>query len=297
MQYFGERENGPPVQNQEVLTLAAWQGIVGVIESKLRTGLFAEDFPSRSCKDRGMNETITGSSVERFRLRLSGDHPRVPVPLDPNNLPDTIAALEIIEFCFQHASMPIAPEPHDYYSHKHYLHFSRERGQAEFAVEINSIFARNNLAFELQSNGQVRRLLPTVLREALTSSQFTSEDVELNRLLEAARDKFSRPDFRTRYDALKDLWDAFERLKTLESPRTDKKQSSEALIARVSPEPQIRTMLDAEMRELEKLGNAFFIRHANANQVSLQTSEEIDYLFHRLFAVIRFLLRSTGRSA
>jgi len=297
MQYFGERETGPPVRDQEVLTPAAWQGIVGVIESGSRTGLFAEDFPNRSCKDRGMNETITGCNVERFRLRLSGDHPRINVPLDPNNVPDTIAALEIVEFCFRHASMPIAPEPHDYYSHKHYLHFSRERGQAEFAAEINSIFARNNLAFELQSNGQVRRLLPPVLRETLTSSQFTSEDPELNRLLEAARDRFSRPDFRTRYDALKDLWDAFERLKTLEPPRTDKKQSSEALIAKVSPEPQIRAMLDVEMRELEKLGNGFFIRHANANQVSLQTSEEIDYLFHRLFAVIRFLLRSTGRCA
>ena len=58
----------------------------------------------------------------------------------------------------------------------------------------------------------------------------------------------------------------------------------------------VQAMLDAEMRvELENFGNGFFIRHANATQVTLQTSEEIDYLFHRLFAVIRLLLRSTGR--
>ncbi len=58
----------------------------------------------------------------------------------------------------------------------------------------------------------------------------------------------------------------------------------------------VRDMLDAEMRvELENFGNGFFIRHANAAQITLQTSEEIDYLFHRLFAVIRLLLRSTAR--
>jgi len=211
-------------------------------------------------------------------------------------VPDTIPALEVVEFCFRHASLPIDPESHPYFSHRHYLHFSRPYGQEQFAREINTILARNRLAYELQLNGEVRRLLPPVLREALESSQFTSEDQELNRLLEAARDKFSRPDFRTRYDALKDLWDAFERLKTLEPPRDDKRKSSAALIARVSPEPKFREMLETEMRvELENFGNGFFIRHANADQVSLQTSEEIDYLFHRLFAVIRLLLRSTGR--
>jgi hypothetical protein len=183
---------------------------------------------------------------------------------------------------------PIGPEAHPFFAHRHYLHFSRETGQREFRDEANSILTRNRLAYEMQPNGQIRRLLPPVLREALGSADFRSEDADLNRLLQSARDKFASPDFRTRYDALKDLWDAFERLKTLEPPRDDKAQSSAALIARVSEEPEIRNMLDVEMRQnLEEFGNGFFIRHANANQVSLQTSEEIDYLFHRLFEAER----------
>ena len=114
-----------------------------------------------------------------------------------------------------------------------------------------------------------------MLGDTLISAKFFSEDSELNRLLEAARRKLSSPDFRTRYDALKDLWDAFERLKTLEPPRKDKRLSSANLIARVSQEPKIVEMLDTEMRvELESFGNGFFIRHANAGQVSLETSEE-----------------------
>jgi hypothetical protein len=297
MHYFGERENGPPIQDQEAITLNAWQGIAGLILTSLRTALFAEDFPDRSCVDHGRNETITGCNEGQFYLRLAGEHPNIPLPLDPNHPPDTTAALELLEYCFQHVSQPVGAEAHEYFGHRHYLHFRRDAGQTEFARDANSILIRNRLAYELQPTGQVRRLLPPLLREALASSRFTSEDADLNRLLESARDKFSSPNFRTRYDALKDLWDAFERLKTLEPPRNNKALSSAALIARVSPEPPIREMLNAEMRvELENFGNGFFIRHANAQQISLQTSEEIDYLFHRLFAIIRLLLRSTHRS-
>jgi hypothetical protein len=296
MSYFGERENGPPPRDQEAITLAAWHGIVGLIQGALRTGLFAQDFPDKCCTDDGMAEAITGSNVDHFYARLRGDHPDVEIPLAPDRAPETIQALEVVEFCHRHVSMPVAPVTHEYFAHKHYLHFLREIAQADFVREINTILERNHLAYELLDYGEVRRLLPPVLREALASSEFTSEDDNLNRLLGTARDKFGRPDFRTRYDALKDLWDAFERVKTLEPPRNDKKQSSEALIARVSQEGKVREMLDAEMRvELEGFGNGFFIRHANAEQVSLQTSEEIDYLFHRLFAVIRLLLRSTHR--
>lgn len=296
MNYLGARENGPPAQDREAITPAAWQGIVGVIQASLRTALFAEDFPDRSCIDEGFREAITGCNEQQFYLRLTGDHPRTHVPLDPNNVPETVQASEIVEFCYQHVSMPIHPEPHAYFAHRHYLHFRRDMGQEQFAREVNTILARNQLAYELRPNGEVRRLLPPVLREALASSEFTSEDNALNRLLESARRRFSDPDFHTRYDALRDLWDAFERLKTLEPPRDDVRRSSAALIARVSQEPVVQEMLDAEMRvNLGDFGNGFFIRHANAEQVGLQTSEEIDYLFHRLFAVIRLLLRSTGR--
>ena len=297
MNYFGVRENGPPVQNQEAITPAAWQGIVGLIDAYLRTAMFAQDFPDRSCIDQGLAEAITGCNEGHFYLRLRGDHPGIPAPLDPNVLPDTIQALEIVEFCYQHVSMPIDPVNHDYYAHRHYLRFRRDLGQEQFSHEVNSIFARNRLAYELlQANGQVRRLLPPVLREALASAEFTSEDQELNRLLESARRKISSPDFHTRYEALQDLWHAFERLKTLEPPRHDVRRSSATLIARVSQEAAVQVMLDEEMRrDLNNFGNGFFIRHANAEQVRLQTSEEIDYLFHRLFALIRLLLRSTGR--
>jgi hypothetical protein len=295
MHYLGERENGPPRQDQEALTPAAWQGIVAVIQTSLRTARFAEKFPDRACIDQGLAAAITGCNEGQFYARLKGEHPSIDVPLDPQTIPDTVAALEVVEFCYRYVSLPKHPAFHDYYAHTHYLYFSREEGQEEFREEINSILMRNHLAFELLVNGEIRRIIPPVLREVLSRAEFRSEDPDLNRLLYTARTKFCAPDFHTRYDALKVLWDAFERLKTLEPPH-DKRASATALIAKVSPEAAVREMLDVEMRkDLNDFGNGFFIRHAGADQVSLQTSEEIDYLFHRLFAVIRLLLRSTGR--
>jgi hypothetical protein len=170
MSYFGERENGRPIQDQEIITPAACQGVVGLVQSSLRTALFAEDFPDRSCIDSGMSAAITGSNEEQFYLRLRGDHPQIEVPLNPDTVPGTIQALEVIEFCYRHISYPIYADPHPYYSHSHYLRFYRDRGREYFACEINTILARNHLAYELQANGEVRRLLPPLLREALGSS-------------------------------------------------------------------------------------------------------------------------------
>ena len=139
MIYFGERENGPPARDQEAITPATWHGIVGLIQAALSTGRFAEDFPDRACVDPGMDGAITGANEKQFYARLKGDHPNVEIPLNPDRAPETIQALEVVEFCHRHVSMPVGPDNHDHFAHQHYLHFSRERGQEDFAREINTI--------------------------------------------------------------------------------------------------------------------------------------------------------------
>jgi hypothetical protein len=295
--YFGEREAGAPPRGVEELTADAWRGIIGEIVGRTEDGFLAEDFPKRECpdKERDGNDFITGCKLGLFYDRLKGDNPSIRVPLNADNPPETVPGLELIEWVFRHVSRPFNQDLHDHFGDCHYKYFNRHVGQAEFGEKINTIFRRHHLAFELQGTGEIRRIGAPVLREALQSAVFRTEDAELNRLLERARQGFSEPDFHTRYDALKDLFDAFERMKTLEPPHT-KPAAAEALIARVSPEPKVREMLSSEMRkELQDFGNGFFIRHADAGQVSLQTSEEIDYLFHRLFALIRLLLKTTGQ--
>src|SRR6478609_6126180 len=288
--YFGEREAGEPPRVVEELTPDSWRAIVAEIIRRTQDGFLAQAFPLRACPDH--MQFITGCDIEIFYNRMRGDHPRIPTPLTGDEAPETVPMLELVEWVFQHISEPINPGFHPYHGDYHYGFFQRESGQVIFATNINTIFRRHWLAFELRQNGEIHRIGPPVLREALQSAEFRTEDLELNRLLERARQRFNDPGFHTRYDALKDLFDAFERLKTLEPPHR-KPDSAAALIRRVTAENKVQEMLDAEMRkDMENFGNGFFIRHANAEQVQLQTSEEIDYLFHRLFGLIRFLLRT-----
>lgn len=99
-----------------------------------------------------------------------------------------------------------------------------------------------------------------------------------------------------RLDALKDLWDAFERLKTLECCG-EKKASLRQLMDRAAPASPFRERLEAESAELTKIGNAFHIRHFEHDTAPLPepATTTVDYLFTRMLALIAYLLRQTGR--
>jgi hypothetical protein len=150
------------------------------------------------------------------------------------------------------------------------------------------------LAYDLQENGQIIRLAQAVLREALAAAVFNTGEAELNNLLETARVRFLSPDLRVRKDALEKIWDAWERLKTIENPN-DKRTSITMLLDRPATERNFRQTIEAEARSLTDIGNAYMIRHAEVGKIPIETPEQIDYLFHRMFASIRLLLRATGR--
>jgi hypothetical protein len=47
--------------------------------------------------------------------------------------------------------------------------------------------------------------------------------------------------------------------------------------------------------ELSAIGNAYHIRHHETKQIPLESSLQIDWLFHRMWALICLLLKSSGR--
>ena len=124
---------------------------------------------------------------------------------------------------------------------------------------------------------------------------FATGDEETDRLLEVARQRIARPRIEDRRDALEKLWDAFERLKTLE-PGSNKRTQAERLLDGVAtPGTKLRQMLGEEATALTKIGNTFRIRHSETSQENLGSPEQVDYLFSRLFAFIRMVLKATGR--
>ena len=105
-------------------------------------------------------------------------------------------------------------------------------------------------------------LLPEPLAKALRSTVFKTGDDKTDRLLETARHRIAPPKEDDRQVALEKLWDAFERLKTLE-PGADKRRRADALLDQAAaPGTGFRKMLGEEALALTRIGNTFRIRHS-----------------------------------
>jgi len=286
--YFSEREGVRRARVHEVIPENVWRGVQSVIQARLEDASFGAGFPDM-CAD-GMGPC--GVNSRAFRTRLGAEHPNVSLKSDAP-VPDTLSILDVLEFCHASVGKPEKGDWHSYQRH-HHLDWDVPSGQLLFREEINRIFSRNGIAFEIGDDGLAKRIAPPVLAEALKSAVFITGDSDLDALLEAARRKFTSPDPAVRAEALEKLWDAFERLKTIE-PGRDKRAQADALLTRAVPTPELRGRVEAEMVELTQIGNAFRIRHSETTKTPITRSLDIDYLFHRCFAMVTLLLAATGR--
>ena len=290
MTYFSEREKGELPRDKEEIDNRVWQGIEALVDGRINNGSFGASYP-KLCQD---GEGITGSDADAVWQAIFAEIPNVQ-HLGPAGPLRTLAILDLIEFCWRCIGVPIREGYHDYFKH-HHLDFNVEEGRNQFRADINRIFRCNGLAYELKEDGCIERLAPPVLREELVSVQFRTGDNDLDGMLETARRDFLHPDEATRREALKALWYAWERLKTLEGQ--DKKAQITAILNRIagSSSSKFRNALEQEAKELTSIGNSFQIRHSETNQERLARSEHVDYLFHRLFALIHVILRTKDHS-
>jgi hypothetical protein len=162
------------------------------------------------------------------------------------------------------------------------------------AITLAKEEARSLSAANAADTYQEQRIAPKGLSDVLIQAVFHTTDAMLDQLLEKAKSQFLTRDSEVRRDSLKTLWDAWERLKSLE-PGRDKRERTERILNKASDEPSFRERLAAEARELTNIGNNFMIRHAEVDKVPIIDEEHVDYLFHRTFAMIRLLLRKSNR--
>ena len=135
--------------------------------------------------------------------------------------------------------------------------------------------------------------MPLALEGALVRPESNTGDAELDRLIGTAQRKFLDPNPETRQEALEALWDAWERLKTLDGPG-GKRARATAMLDKTAGKssPKFRDALDREAIALTDIGNSLRIRHSETNQEIIATNEHIDYLFYRLLSLIQLVLRS-----
>ncbi len=289
-EYFSDRELGPRAQNLDVVPEAAWGGLLAIVRARISNVSFGYRYPDE-CPD-GLG--VCGFSGYDFKLAIQGEIPDLTWPLSEDQ-PDTLTICDLLEFCHRAAAKPIEGSYHSFFNHYHYR-FDPDEGQAFFRDDVNRVLRRNGVALDLATDGLMRRLAPETIREKLVYSVFRTSEQELDRLLDEARTKFMSPDPGVRRDGLEKVWDAWERLKTLEDPQ-NKKQSAEMLLRHVSSETGWFERLEKEAFELTSISNNFWIRHSEVGKTPLEDPQQIDYLFSRMFSFIYLLLHASKRVA
>jgi hypothetical protein len=281
-EYYSDQLSGPRSRTETDFTERSWGGIVALVERSVANNVFADEFPEQCADGRG----VCATDERSLRLAVLAEHPEVTWPLDAHHIPKAPAVLDLIEYLHGISSDPVLEDYHSYFGH-HHLSFNRYRGQELFRNQVNRIFARNGLAYELQENGRARRLLESVLHEQLGGGLPASGDDRVDELVSQAEERFLDPDPGAARDALEKLWDAFERVKTVLDP--DKKTGASKLIEAATSTAQSAELVGAEMKSLTEIGNSFHIRHHETTRHPVP-DELVDYLFVRMYVLLRLLI-------
>jgi hypothetical protein len=286
---FTERSGVRKTPVLETLNATARSGLLNLVSSRIDEEWFGLTFPSK-CGD---GYAYAGTDIMKLKAAMRGYDLLWPRDVEQDMPPSDGQVFDLVEFAYEYVAEAQNPVFHKYMSHSHYT-YDVEAGRGKFAHDANRIFERNGLAFKLEQ-GEVIRVAPAILRQSLEETIFKTGDAVLDELLEVSRQKFVHRLLHVRRESLEKLWDAWERLKTI-GGKKDKKTSTKVLLDKAATEPSFREMLEQEAKNLTAIGNKFMIRHTEIDKVEIVDSEQVDYLFHRMFSLILLLLKSSGWS-
>ena len=215
------------------------------------------------CDDRPY--PIIGTDERLLALAVADHAPPLTWPLSAHDVPEAPVAMDLIEFAWSHGVWAREEESrwHSFFDHYH-LEFDQVAGRRRLHEEISGLFARHGLAYALGTDGRISRTPSPGLDSQLQRLVIETGDQTLDRLLSQAIDSYSRPDPTERKRGLQDLWDAFERAKTL-APG-DKLASVTQLLRAAFDDGPLYNWLDGDARDLTKLGNDFQVRHSETGK-------------------------------
>lgn len=309
MKFFSDEEHTNMGPISSLISIDVWNGIAGLINALIGKSLLAKDFP-RQCPD---GNGICGVDEQKFYISAIASIPKIKnllpgygeIPYLPQNALElpflteeekriqkenfTYAILDFIQFVFNHISDTQNGPYHEFFKHYELKFPNTTHEKNNFLSKINAIFERNHIGFKLCENGCIQRIVNDVLLHPLKTQNLESK---LEELIKEAITRFKSPYINERKIAIEKLWDAFERLKTINKPN-HKIQSVNILLSNISQEnTSFKMLLDEECKSLTNIGNTFQIRHFETQKVPITSDKHLDYLFYRLYSLISLLTTS-----
>lgn len=292
--FYSDRLNGETPRSLQALPSTTTAGLFDLVASLLSANWLAEDFPER-CPD-AEKRHIFGTSDDLFWSRARALIPELEVPIYFNR--STIAdetLFDLLELVGRFVKLPTHGAYHSFFDH-FALKFDRAAGARQYRDNVNEIFARGHVAFEMNTDMTIRRIGSVELREALSVLNPNTGDGELDMLIERGRSLVASRRPAERLTGIQSLWAALERLKTIDVPGKNKKRlSAEALLGRIGSEP-IRALVRADLSAVTAIGNEFRVRHHETDVAELP-EEAYDYFIGRVVTVLHVLLDYSARLA
>jgi hypothetical protein len=154
-------------------------------------------------------------------------------------------------------------------------------------IEIAKKYFKDWIESSIETNEQLKLsdvLGLNIKNELLFNKKTKTDDMTLNDKVDKSKDFFIKGD---KQSALENLWDAFERMKTLLNP--DKKESSNTILDQLSGDIE-RKIWEAEFLTLTDIGNDYQVRHFETNKRPITSNKEKEYLYFRMLSLIDFTL-------
>ena len=289
--FFSDKENiNEEAILSEEITPKVWKGIYSIYLSYVANGYFSKDFPLQCQDGNGIYGTDRSSLEDAAKALI----PLLPDYINENYAPKTInpfedeersnteesiteeyklSILDFIEFLFIHICDIKKGHYHEFFNHYELLFPITSVNKENFIKEINLIFRRNLLAFRLNNNGSIIRILPQSIVSTIETRDCTQDKI-LNDLIIEAENKIQNPNIQERKIGLDRLWDAFERFKTIFGTEdTSKKECANKLLKKIADGNDILySSLEEECKKLTALGNNLQIRHYEKGKLEINNS-------------------------
>ena len=163
---------------------------------------------------------------------------------------------------------------------------------AQFRDEINSIFQKTGLLYELNTNLQVDRIVEnSPLTPAVESAIAAVKEAGARELLQEAILLHRSPYPADIRDAVEKLWDAYERLKSYYTTMKKEKSAEKIVNDMAAEQAPYVTLFDTEFRALTKIGNDYRIRHHETDKVEITDVRYYDYFFNRCLSLIALAIQ------
>ena len=200
---------------------------------------------------------------------------------------DQYALLDLIELISNESKDIISRYNHTYFKHDHLIFGETNKIVVEFRNQINALFEKMGLLYQLSENGMVERIVENgVLSKEIEREVNSVQEPGLRELLKDAIILYKTPGPQARQDSVEKIWDALERLKSYYTTM-DKKDSASKIVNDIAGgDSNFYQIFDTEFFALTKIGNNFRIRHHETDTIDITDSKHYDYFFNRCLSLI-----------